>query len=110
MPAGCTASTWHPLSQWLRSLAHSVLRCCAAAACGDDGTHTRARTHARTQWAFVGWSSEKQRDSLKSFIDATPQGKFNIIDMSVNGEGEWKKWDNGETCFSTDSQQPRTGC
>jgi hypothetical protein len=46
-------------------------------------------------WAFVGWNSEQQRDSLKSFIDATPKGKFNVIDMSVNGEGEWKKWDNG---------------
>ena len=46
-------------------------------------------------WAFVGWQSEQQRDSLKSFIDATPKGKFNVIDMSVNGEGEWKKWDNG---------------
>jgi hypothetical protein len=46
-------------------------------------------------WAFVGWKSEQQRDSLKSFIDATPKGKFNVIDMSTNGDGEWKKWDNG---------------
>lgn len=36
-------------------------------------------------WAFVGWSSAKQASSLKSFIDATPKGKFNVIDMSVNG-------------------------
>lgn len=46
-------------------------------------------------WAFVGWNTDAQRDSLKSFIDVTPKGKFNVIDMSVNGEGEWKKWDNG---------------
>merc|ERR1712166_1184199 len=46
-------------------------------------------------WAIVGWSSTQQRNSVKSFIDATPKGKFNLIDMSVNGDGEWKKWDNG---------------
>eukprot|EP00658_Telonema_sp_P-2_P047919 TRINITY_DN3647_c0_g1_i2.p1 TRINITY_DN3647_c0_g1~~TRINITY_DN3647_c0_g1_i2.p1 ORF type:complete len:691 (+),score=111.68 TRINITY_DN3647_c0_g1_i2:158-2230(+) len=45
-------------------------------------------------WAFVGWNSREQAVSLKSFIDATPPGKFNVIDMSVNGDGEWKKWDN----------------
>lgn len=45
-------------------------------------------------WAFIGWSSSKQAASLKSFIDATPEGKFNVIDMSTNGEGEWKKWNN----------------
>ena len=27
-------------------------------------------------WAFVGWSSAKQRNSLKSFIDATPKGEY----------------------------------
>ena len=41
-------------------------------------------------WAFVEWTTEEQAASLRSFIDATPAGKFNIIDMSVNGEGEWK--------------------
>ena len=45
-------------------------------------------------WAFGGWKTQKEASSLKSFIDATPDGKFNIIDMSVNGEGEWKKWNN----------------
>ena len=40
-------------------------------------------------WAFVGWSSQQQAQSLKSFIDATPKGKFNVIDMSVNGDGEF---------------------
>ena len=42
-------------------------------------------------WAFVGWNSAKQAQQIKSFVDATPLGKFNIIDMSVNGDGEWKK-------------------
>jgi hypothetical protein len=34
-----------------------------------------------------------QASSLKSFIDATPAGKFNVIDMSTDGDGEWKMWD-----------------
>jgi hypothetical protein len=45
-------------------------------------------------WAFVGWKTKEQASSLKSFIKATPKDKFNIIDMSVNGDGEWKKWNN----------------
>lgn len=44
-------------------------------------------------WAFVGWSTLQQASSLKSFIDATPAGKFNVIDMSTDGDGEWKMWD-----------------
>ena len=31
---------------------------------------------------------------LRAFIDATPDDKFVIIDMSVDGEGEWHKWNN----------------
>ena len=54
--------------------------------------HTRTYTHRSYQgWAFVGWESETQAQEIKSFVDATPPGKFNIIDMSVNGDGEWKK-------------------
>jgi alpha-N-acetylglucosaminidase len=45
-------------------------------------------------WAFVGWKTQQQASSLKSFVDATPKGKFNVIDMSVNGKGEWKMWNN----------------
>jgi alpha-N-acetylglucosaminidase len=45
-------------------------------------------------WAFVGWKTQQQASSLKSFVDAAPAGKFNVIDMSVNGKGEWRKWDN----------------
>ena len=45
-------------------------------------------------WAFVSWNTQKQAASLKSFIDATPTGKFDVIDMSVNGDGEWKLWNN----------------
>ena len=49
-------------------------------------------------WAFVGWSKEEQGASLRGFVEATPQdddgyyNKFVVIDMSVNGEGEWEKW------------------
>jgi hypothetical protein len=42
-------------------------------------------------WAFVGWKSVKQASFLKGFIEATPKGKFVVIDMSVHGEGEWQK-------------------
>lgn len=55
-------------------------------------------------WAFVGWNSDQQRDSLKSFIDATPKGKFNVIDMSVDGDGEWKKWDNGKGLWGAEDK------
>ena len=45
-------------------------------------------------WAFVGWKSVDQGDSLRGFVEATPEGKFVVIDMSTNGEGEWEKWRN----------------
>lgn len=45
-------------------------------------------------WAFIGWHTPQQAAFLKGFIDATPKGKFSIIDMSTNGEGEWLKWNN----------------
>jgi len=43
-------------------------------------------------WAFIGWKNPDQGAFIKSFVDATPPGKFVVIDMSVNGEGEWHKW------------------
>jgi hypothetical protein len=45
-------------------------------------------------WAFIGWSSDEKAHWLKGFIDAVPVGKFVVIDMSTNGDGEWKKWNN----------------
>jgi len=45
-------------------------------------------------WAFISWTTPKQGSYLKGFVDATPPGKFVVIDMSTNGEGEWRKWDN----------------
>ena len=36
----------------------------------------------------------EQASSFRGFVDAVPKGKFVVIDMSVNGEGEWKKWSN----------------
>ena len=42
----------------------------------------------------MSWTSKEHASALKSFIDVTPKGKFNVIDMSVNGDGEWKKWNN----------------
>ena len=43
-------------------------------------------------WAFVGWSGEEKASWLKGFTEAVPAGKFVVIDMSTNGDGEWKKW------------------
>ena len=43
-------------------------------------------------WAFIGWKSEAQGEFINGFVEATPKGKFNVIDMSVNGAGEWAKW------------------
>eukprot|EP01062_Namystynia_karyoxenos_P074682 TRINITY_DN7162_c0_g1_i1.p1 TRINITY_DN7162_c0_g1~~TRINITY_DN7162_c0_g1_i1.p1 ORF type:complete len:853 (+),score=247.35 TRINITY_DN7162_c0_g1_i1:791-3349(+) len=43
-------------------------------------------------WAFVGWQSVAQEAALRGFVDSVPEGRFVVIDMSVNGDGEWKKW------------------
>lgn len=43
-------------------------------------------------WAVIGWNKPKQAAFLKGFVDATPPGKFVVIDMSTNGKGEWHKW------------------
>ena len=45
-------------------------------------------------WAFISWTTPKQGSYLKGFVEATPPGKFVVIDMSTNGEGEWRKWNN----------------
>jgi len=45
-------------------------------------------------WAVVGWSTLEQAGVLKGFVDSAPQGKLVIIDMSPNGDGEWKQWRN----------------
>jgi alpha-N-acetylglucosaminidase len=40
------------------------------------------------------WNTAEQASSFRGFVDAVPQGKFVVIDMSVDGAGEWKKWNN----------------
>ncbi len=45
-------------------------------------------------WAIVGWNSWSQGSSMRGFVDSVPAGKFLVIDMSVNGEGEWQQWSN----------------
>ena len=32
-------------------------------------------------------------NNIEGLMSQRPDGKFVVIDMSVNGEGEWKKWD-----------------
>ena len=41
-------------------------------------------------WAIVDWNTHEQAQSLRGFIDATPEDKFVIIDMSVDGTFERK--------------------
>jgi hypothetical protein len=43
-------------------------------------------------WAFIGWNSIQDGGHIRSFVEAAPAGKFSIIDMAPNGEGEWLKW------------------
>jgi hypothetical protein len=38
------------------------------------------------------WLSRSRAGNLKSFVQAVPEGKFNIVDMSPSGTGEWRKW------------------
>ena len=45
-------------------------------------------------WAIIDWTTRDQASALSGFVDAVPPGKFVIIDMSVDGSGEWKKWNN----------------
>jgi hypothetical protein len=58
-----------------------------AAAGARAPVRARVRARACCKWGLA------QASSLKSFIDATPAGKFNVIDMSTDGDGEWKMWD-----------------
>jgi hypothetical protein len=43
-------------------------------------------------WAFIGWNSIQDGGQIRGFVEAAPAGKFSIIDMAPNGEGEWLKW------------------
>jgi alpha-N-acetylglucosaminidase len=45
-------------------------------------------------WAIVDWSTPKQAAVLHGFVKSAPPNKFVVIDMSTNGEGEWKQWNN----------------
>jgi hypothetical protein len=45
-------------------------------------------------WAIIDWSTAAQASYFSGFVAAVPKGKFVIIDMSVDGSGEWSKWNN----------------
>jgi hypothetical protein len=45
-------------------------------------------------WAIIGWNQHDQGESFRGFVDAIPQGKFVVIDMSTDGTGEWEQWQN----------------
>jgi len=45
-------------------------------------------------WAIIGWNTAAQASAFRGFVAAVPQDKFVVIDMSTDGDGEWKKWNN----------------
>lgn len=45
-------------------------------------------------WAIIGWNQHDQGESFRGFVDAIPDGKFVVIDMSTDGTGEWEQWNN----------------
>lgn len=45
-------------------------------------------------WAIIDWDTREQGSSFYGFVNATPAGKFIVVDMSVDGTGEWQKWSN----------------
>lgn len=66
---------------------------------GAKGYESLNRTDPDAVWsfqgfAFVSWSTPKQASWLKGFVDATPPGRFNVIDMGFPCCPEWEKWQN----------------
>lgn len=45
-------------------------------------------------WAIVDWSSAMHASYFRAFVEAVPYGNFVVVDMSVDGSGEWKIWNN----------------
>jgi len=45
-------------------------------------------------FAFVGWDTPEQASYVKGFVDSVPEGKFIVIDMAYDLDGEWQKWKN----------------
>ena len=43
-------------------------------------------------WAIIDWDTADQGSAFYGFVDSVPRGKFVVIDMSVDGTGEWEKW------------------
>eukprot|EP01127_Copromyxa_protea_P020347 TRINITY_DN6809_c0_g1_i1.p1 TRINITY_DN6809_c0_g1~~TRINITY_DN6809_c0_g1_i1.p1 ORF type:complete len:867 (-),score=166.22 TRINITY_DN6809_c0_g1_i1:45-2645(-) len=43
-------------------------------------------------WAIVHWTNVQTACRFKGFVDSVPKGRFVVIDMSVNGVGEWKNY------------------
>ena len=45
-------------------------------------------------WAIIHWETALQASQFLGFKESAPPGKFVVIDMSMDGSGEWQKWDN----------------
>ena len=52
------------------------------------------RTASPPRRAIIDWSSAAQASSFRGFVDSVPAGRFVVVDMSVDGSGEWQKWGN----------------
>ena len=54
----------------------------------------RARARRSFQgWAISSWDTAYQASQFEGFVRSVPQGQFVVIDMSEDGKGFWKKWD-----------------
>lgn len=57
------------------------------------------RTDPHAVWSYQGWQIRNWKTAsegafVKAFVDATPPGKFVIIDMDEQGQGQWHQWGN----------------
>lgn len=43
-------------------------------------------------FAFAEWSGRQQGGDLRGFVEGVPPGKFVIIDMTIDGAGEFSQW------------------
>jgi alpha-N-acetylglucosaminidase len=57
-------------------------------------THLLTSSRSFQGWAIVGWHTALQASQFSGFVHSAPADKFVVIDMSVDGSGEWQQWSN----------------
>jgi hypothetical protein len=45
-------------------------------------------------FAFAEWQGPDQGGYIDGFVAAVPRGKFVVIDMTLDGAGQWRSWNN----------------